>query len=77
MNMLDKLFSREIQRRTGAHAINIIIEGDLKTRKRSRSRGSRALKSVTHTKVTAKNPSLLHRLNVRLPWLKFAAVIIV
>lgn len=77
MNMLDRLFSREIQRRTGAHAINIIIENDLKTRKRSRSRGSRALKSVTHTKVTTKKSSLLHRLNIRLPWLKFVAAIMI
>ena len=76
MNILDKLFSREIQRRTGAHAINIIIEGDLKTRKRSRSVGSKALESTTRTEVVPRKTSLLHRLNVRLPWLKFAAIFV-
>ena len=77
MNMLDKLFSKEIQRRTGAHAISIYIDSNQKTRKRSRSIGSRALKNAT--KITTKQDpgSLFHRLNIRLPWLKFVTVLVV
>lgn len=72
--MLDKLFSREIQRRTGAHAINIYIDSNTKARNRSRSRGARTLNA---TKITTRKEqgSLLHRLNVRLPWLKLVAVL--
>lgn len=75
MNILDKLFSREIQRRTGARAISIYIDSNTKTRKRSRAIGSSALNA---TKVTTKHRqgSLFHRLNVRLPWLKLVAVCI-
>ena len=78
MNILDKLFSREIQRRTGAHAINIYIDSNTKARKRSRSRGAQALdaaKTTTKITTTKSQGSLLHRLNIRLPWFKFATTL--
>lgn len=73
MNTLDKIFSREIKRRTGAHAINIYIENATKTRKRSRSLGASALRAATKTKITTRQSSgsFFHRLNIRFPWLKF------
>ena len=78
MNTLDKLFSREIQRRTGAHAINIYIENNARTRKRSRTLGSTALdaSNPNSTKITTKKEqaSFFHRLDVRFPWLKLAAI---
>ena len=76
MNLLDKLFSREIKRRTGAHAIIICIEGD-KAKKRSRSLGASALKASSKTKITTKKTegSFLHRIDLRFPWLKLATVI--
>lgn len=76
MNMLDKLFSREIKRRTGAHAINIYISSNSNQRKRSRSIGK---KTLDVTKITTKNRqgSLLHRLDVRVPWLKLVAVVVI
>ena len=94
MNTLDKLFSREIERRTGAHAINIYIDSNNKTKSRNRSLGSSALKANSNppkssrktkksskktTKVTIKHTegSLFHRLNIRWPWLKLVAVIVV
>ena len=79
MNMLDKLFSREIKRRTGAHAISIYIDDQTKTRKRSRSRGSSALKASNQTKITTKKRegSFLHRLDIKWPWLKLVAVCII
>ena len=94
MNTLDKLFSREIERRTGAHTISIYIDNNKKTKKRNRSLGSSALKasskskkqsrktknsSKNTTKVTIKHTegSLFHRLNIRWPWLKLFAVIII
>ena len=83
MNMLDKLFSREIQRRTGAHAVNIYIESTVNSRrrrKRSRSIGSNAVKSSSgKTKIITKQPkhSFLYRLNIRFPWLKLAAVVVI
>lgn len=75
MNILDRLFSREIQRRTGAHAINIYIDSQVKVRKRIRARGSNAINA---TKITTKQfqGSLFHRLNVRFPWLKIVVVIL-
>lgn len=94
MNTLDKLFSREIERRTGAHAISIYIDSNKKTNNRNRSLGSSALKANSNppksprkskksskkaTKVTIKHTegSLFHRLNIRWPWLKLVAVIII
>lgn len=82
MNTLDKLFSREIQRRTGAHAINIYIENNNRTRKRSRSLGSTAIKasnrkpSKNATVITTKKEeaSFLRRLDIRFPWLKLLAI---
>lgn len=76
MNMLDKLFSREIERRTGAHAINIYIEENSKKRKRSRSIGANALSNANQPKITTKQAkgSFLHRLDIRFPWLKLVAV---
>lgn len=76
MNILDKLFSREIERRTGAHAISIYIDSNTKTRNRTRSLGRKALKV---TKVVAREPksSFWHRLDVRFPWLKIVAVLAV
>ncbi len=83
MNLLDKLFSKEIQRRTGAHAITIYIENE-NAKKRSRSRGKKALTSAsastkkTTTIVTTKKlqGSFLRRLDTRFPWLKLFAVLI-
>ncbi|MBQ3296537.1 polysaccharide deacetylase family protein [Candidatus Saccharibacteria bacterium] len=74
--MLDKLFSREINRRTGAHAISIYIDSNTKTRKRSRSAGAKALNA---TKITTKHSqgSFFHRLDVRFPWLKLIATVVV
>lgn len=79
MNMLDKLFSREIKRRTGAHAVSIYIDDKTTSRKRSRSRGSSALKASTTTKVVTKNPkgSFFHRLDAKWPWLKLFAVCVI
>lgn len=82
MNMLDKLFSREINRRTGAHAISIYIDSATKTRKRSRSIGSSAIKASsnknhTKTKITTRRAerSFFYRINIRFPWLKLVAII--
>ena len=86
--MLDRLFSREIERRTGAHAISIYIENANNTKKRNRSLGKNALKASAEkpkkskkspqkqTKITMKHSegSLFHRLNIHFPWLKFYAV---
>ena len=79
MNLLDKLFSREINRRTGAHAINICIEEQTAEKKRSRSLGSRALKASSDTKITTKKAkgSFFHRLDLRFPWLKLVVVMLV
>ncbi len=81
MNMLDKLFSREINRRTGAHAISIYIDSATKTRKRSRSIGSSAIKASSSknrnkTRITTKRAerSFFYRLNIRFPWLKLAVI---
>jgi|GEM_PF-1789255 len=77
MSMLDKLFSREIRRRTGAHVINIYIEQNT-TRKRVRSRGVRTIKaSSAKIKVTTKRAerSLFRRIDLRFPWLKLALVL--
>lgn len=71
--MLDRLFAREIKRRTGAHAISIYIDQSARVRKRSRVRGARTVGATRVTVRQAKGP-LLHRINVRLPWLKFIAV---
>ena len=78
MNTLDKLFSREINRRTGAHAISIYIEKNKSAKKRSRSIGSSALKS-SQTNITTKQAehSFFYRLNIRFPWLKLAAVCVI
>lgn len=85
MSLLDKLFSKEITRRTGAHAINIYIENEQK-RKRSRARGKKAIASTniaknnkTKTTVTTKKlqGSFLQRLDTRFPWLKLIAVCII
>ncbi|MBR2754105.1 polysaccharide deacetylase family protein [Candidatus Saccharibacteria bacterium] len=78
MNLLDKLFSREIERRTGAHAIVICIEEN-KAKKRSRSLGASALKASSRTKITTKKTegSFFHRLDLRFPWLKLVAVILI
>ena len=82
--MLDKLFSREINRRTGAHAISIYIDSATKTRKRSRSLGSSAIKASSSknrgknkTIITTKRAerSFFYRLNIRFPWLKLVTVI--
>lgn len=84
MNMLDRLFSREINRRTGAHAISIYIDSATKTRKRSRSIGSSAIKASsnknrTKTRITTKRAerSFFYRLNVRFPWLKLIIICLV
>lgn len=73
MNILDRLFSREINRRTGAHAINIYIESQSTSRQKSRSTGTKVLKATAEPDKT----SLFHRLDVRFPWLKLAAVCII
>ena len=89
MNLLDKLFSREIERRTGEHAVKIYIDSQSR-RKRTRSIGSKAFKSAKTTKATkssrtpqvatttkASQGNFLHRLDVRFPWLKLIAVCII
>ena len=70
MDILDKLFSREITRRTGAHAVSIYVESAANTRKRMRKIGSRAVKTTYRTKITTKREehSFLYRLNLRFPW---------
>ncbi len=80
MSLLDRLFSKEIQRRTGAHAIHIYIEDEKNARKRSRSLGSIALNEASkHTRITTKQEkiSFLRRLDIRFPWLKLAAVLVI
>ena len=79
MNTLDKLFSRELDRRTGAHAINIYIETATKKRQRARSTGAKALAVANTTKITTRqqNHSFLYRINVRFPWLKLVAVLVI
>ena len=80
MNTLDKLFSRELQRRTGAHAVSIYIETTKTAKKRSRALGASAVKAAsrkkTSTKITTKRAerSFFYRLNIRFPWLKLVAV---
>lgn len=76
MSMLDKLFSREIRRRTGAHVVSIYIDDKTKTRKRTRAAGTKALGA---TKVTTKKTqgSFWHRLDVRFPWLKILTVLVI
>ena len=84
MNLLDKLFSREIERRTGAHAITIYIESE-NAKKRSRSRGKKAIQSAKRkprknaTKITTKKlqGSFLQRIDTRFPWLKLLAVCLI
>ena len=84
MNLLDKLFSREIERRTGAHAITIYIENE-NAKKRSRSRGKKAIQSANQkpkkfaTTITTKKlqGSFLQRIDTRFPWLKLFAVLII
>ena len=79
MNMLDKLFSKEIKRRTGAHAISIYIDTKTKAKKRSRSIGASALKASNKTTVTTKKieGTFFHRLDVKFPWLKLLAVCLI
>ena len=84
MNTLDKLFSREIERRTGAHAISIYIDSvdpSKKRQKRSRSRNSSRTKpqSSDKTSITTikSKHSFLYRINVRFPWLKLFIVLII
>ena len=84
MNLLDRLFSREIERRTGAHAITIYIESE-NAKKRSRSRGKKAIQSAKRkprknaTKITTKKlqGSFLQRIDTRFPWLKLLAVCLI
>lgn len=84
MNTLDKLFSREIERRTGAHAVNIYIESNKRTRKRSRNLGSTALEASSQpskntTRITTKKDqaSFFRRLDIRFPWLKLVIVCVI
>ena len=96
MDILDKLFSREIQRRTGSHAVNIYIDelaAAKRSRKRSRSIGSQAIKasaqkskppkraaksSTSATIITTRQQhSFFYRLNIRFPWLKLVAVLVI
>ena len=81
MNMLDKLFSREIKRRTGAHTISIYIDENNTRRKKSRSRGRSAMEAALSgkTKVTTKKAkqSFFRRLDIRFPWLKLVTVIVI
>ena len=78
MNLLDVLFSREIKRRTGAHAVNIYIDS-ANIRKKARSRGQKAAKATKTTKITTRHAksSLFRRLDIRFPWLKLATVVII
>ena len=83
MNTLDKLFSREINRRTGAHAISIYIDSIDPSRQRKKhsqkKRHSKKTKNNNKTTITTRQRrrSFLYRLNLRFPWLKLLAVIIV
>jgi len=82
MNTLDKLFSREINRRTGAHAISIYIDSidPSRQRKKHPQKKHRSKKTKNNTKTTIttrqRRRSFLYRLNLRFPWLKLLAVII-
>lgn len=89
MNLLDKLFSREIERRTGAHAINIYIDSQTR-RKRNRSIGAIAVKNINAKPIKTTKPSriitktvitpkgnFLHRIDVRFPWLKLITVCLI
>ena len=61
MNTLDKLFSREIERRTGAHAINIYIDSNKKTKKRNRSLGSNALNANSKPEKKPKKSKIIQK----------------
>ena len=77
MNILDKIFSRELERRTGAHTISIYISANKTRNRRSRSLGSRTVKAfATGTKITTKRAhhSVFYRLNIRFPWLKLVLI---
>lgn len=78
MNLLDVLFSREIQRRTGAHAISIYIDNE-NNKKRTRTRGKKTIKASKQTKITTKKAkaSLFRRLDIRFPWLKLLVACII
>lgn len=71
MDMLDKSFSRELNRRTGEKAIKI----DANSKAITRKRGKNALNSSSRAK-TQENirGGLFKRLNIRFPWLKLAAI---
>ncbi|MBR3132104.1 polysaccharide deacetylase family protein [Candidatus Saccharibacteria bacterium] len=75
MDILDKLFSRELNRRTGERAIKIDADKKASQKNRAKSLGENALKA-SNGNVQKEKPktSLLHRLDVRLPWLKIVAV---
>ena len=83
MSILDRLFSRELQRRAGERTIKIYAKNKTDSRKKSQKIGDSALKSSAKSppKTTPKSPpksteqtSLFHRIDVRFPWLKLAAL---
>ena len=83
MNTLDRLFSREINRRTGAHVINIYIDSIDSSRQRKKhpheKRRSSATQDDNKPSITTRHRkrSFLYRLNLRFPWLKLLAVIVI
>ncbi len=92
MNVLDKLFSRELNRRAGARVIQIDTNDKI-GRKKSQKRGSAASKAYAKTggrysknkkthlkpesKPTIRESSLFQRINIRFPWLKLVAVAVI
>ena len=74
MNLLDKLFSRELFRRTGERAIKIDAERRARVKERQREIGSQAINATSDK---TKQTSLLQRINIRFPWLKLVLVIVI
>ena len=82
MDILDKLFSRELERRTGER----VLEINKNVRKRSRSLGKNALtatekkprQAAQKARIYSETKSnLFQRLNIRFPWLKVAFVALI
>lgn len=74
MNMLDKLFSRELNRRTGAHAISIYIDSIEEANKQRECSVDVSLKKE---EVRQSSGSVFYRLNVRFPWLKLMLICLI
>lgn len=79
MDILDKLFSRELNRRTGERAIE--IERNIKIRSRNLGKnalsaaGKKKQKLVEVSRGKESRSNLFQRLNIRFPWLKVVFVV--